>query len=95
MKLNQKTKDLNIQTYIGISIDIQVIVINIIYSGHALEKMDALGIERKEVESVLQKGMKWQKEGKWFANMYGIEVVFKKQENILFIITVYLGGIEK
>lgn len=57
--------------------------------------MDALGVERKEVEAILQKGMKWQKDDKWHANMYGLEIVFQKHEGAIFIITVYHGGIEK
>ncbi len=72
-----------------------MITIDIIYSKHALEKMDSLGIERKEIEGILQKGMKWQKQEKWHASMYGIEIVFQKKENILFIITVYPGGRKK
>lgn len=68
-----------------------MITINIIYSTHALKKMDSLGIERKEVETILQKGMKWEENHeKWHANKYGIEVVFQKKENTIFIITVYL-----
>lgn len=72
-----------------------MITIKIIYTKHALEKMDALGVERKEIEDILHKGMKWQKEDKLYANMYGLEVVFQKREDVIVIITVYLGGIKK
>jgi hypothetical protein len=64
--------------------------IRISYSKHTLEKMDSFGIERKEIEKILQKGMKWQKQEKWYANMYGTEIVFQKKEDVIFIITVYL-----
>lgn len=65
-----------------------------IYTKHALEKMDALGIEKKEVERTVKEGMKWKEENteKWHAQMAGLEVVFVKQEKDLFIITVYLVG---
>ena len=66
-----------------------MITINILYSKHALEKMDSLGVGRKEIETIIQKGMKWQKDGKWYANMYGVEVVFQKEEEVIFVITVY------
>ena len=75
--------------------DIRVITINIIYSKHALQKIDELGIERKEVESTLQKGMKWERDGKWHAAMCGIEVVFQKEEETAIIITVYYEGSKK
>ena len=65
-----------------------------IYTKHALEKMDALGIEKREVENAVKKGMKWKEEtgDKWHARMAGIEIVFMKQHEDFFIITVYLAG---
>ena len=65
-----------------------------IYTRHALEKMDALGIEKKEIEQTVKKGMKWKEENsdKWHARMAGIEVVFMKQNEHFFIITAYLAG---
>ena len=67
------------------------------YTKHALEKIDGLGLERKEIENVIVKGMKWKVEGngKWHAQMGGIEVVFMKEENNFIIITVYLAGRSK
>lgn len=61
------------------------------YSKHALEKIDALGIEKKDIENGIKKGMKWKEDDseKWHANMTGIESVFIKKEDIIFIITVY------
>lgn len=67
-----------------------MITINFSYSKHALEKMDSLGIERKEAERILQQGMKWQEQEKIHANMDGIEIVFQKQEDTIFVITIYL-----
>jgi len=65
-----------------------------VYTKHALQKMDALGIEKSDVENTVKKGMKWKEEDtpKWHAKMAGIEVVFMKQAKDLFIITVYLAG---
>ena len=59
--------------------------------------MDALGIEKNEVESAIIKGMKWKEEDtdKWHANMSGVEVVFMKQEEKFIIITTYLARREK
>lgn len=67
------------------------------YTKHALEKMDGLGINKSEVESTINKGMKWkEKESeKWHAQMGGIEIVFMKEENKFFIITVYYARREK
>ncbi|MEK6812925.1 MAG: DUF4258 domain-containing protein [Nanoarchaeota archaeon] len=66
----------------------------ILYSKHAIEKMNALGIERSEVETLIKKGMKWKEHfgKKWHARMYGIECVFEKHENDLYIITVHPEG---
>lgn len=68
-----------------------------IYTQHALEKMDGLGINKNEVEQTIQKGMKWREEDseKWHAQMSGIEVVFMKQQNNFVIITAYLAGRQK
>ena len=56
--------------------------------------MDALGIERKEVEKTIKMGMKWKEKHneKWHARMAGIECVFIKKEDFLFVITVYPEG---
>lgn len=68
-----------------------------IYTKHAIEKMDALGIEKEEVERAVKKGMKWKEKDteKWHTQMAGIEVVFIKQNEDFFIITTYLAGREK
>ena len=65
-----------------------------IYTKHSLEKMDALGIEKQEVEKAIKEGMKWKEENaeKWHAQMAGTEAVFMKQEDNIIIITVYLAG---
>lgn len=64
------------------------------YTKHAIEKMDALGINKKEVEDAIKKGMKWKEEKRevWHAQKNGIEVVFMKEEDNFIIITVYLAG---
>ncbi|HLC57580.1 MAG TPA: DUF4258 domain-containing protein [Candidatus Nanoarchaeia archaeon] len=63
------------------------------FTSHAMDKMDALGIEIKEVERAIKEGMKWKdSNGKWHAQMAGIEVVFVKQEGEFVIITTYLAG---
>ena len=56
--------------------------------------MDAYGLSRTEVEDVIRKGMKWKEEHeeKWHARMTGTECVFIRQEDHLFVITVYLEG---
>ena len=72
-----------------------MITIKIIFGKHAIEKMDCLGLERKEIEKIIQEGMKWQRDGKWYGNMYGIEVVFQREEDIIFVITVYFEGRKK
>ena len=53
--------------------------------------MDAFGLERKEVENIITKGMKWkeEKEEKWHALMNNFEIVFQKSNDTIFIITVY------
>ena len=67
------------------------------YTKHALEKMDGLGLEKREIENIIIKGMKWKEErnDKWHAQMGGIEVVFMKEENNFIIITIYLAGRSK
>ena len=72
-----------------------MITIQIIYTKHALEKMDAYGLERSEVETIIKKGMKWQRDEKWHASMYGIEIVFQKENDTIFIITIYPEGRKK
>ena len=54
-------------------------------------KMDVLGITKEKVEKAIQKGMKWKEiqSKKWHANMAGIEVVFEKEGEEIFIITTY------
>lgn len=67
-------------------------IILFVYTRHAIEKMDGLGIEKKEVQITIIKGMKWKSEDKWHSQMGGLEVVFVKEENNLVIVTVYLAG---
>lgn len=62
------------------------------YSKHALEKIDAFGLELEDVEKIIIQGMKWQKNDKWHASMAGLECVFIKQDNNIFVITVYKEG---
>lgn len=59
--------------------------------------MDALGIEKRDIERTVKEGMKWREKNsqKWHAQMAGIEVVFMKQSNGIFIITAYLAGRSK
>lgn len=68
-----------------------------IYTRHALEKIDTLGIEKRDVETAVKRGMKWKESNseKWHAQMTGIEVVFMKQEKDIFIITAYFAGRSK
>ena len=68
-----------------------------IYTLHVLKKMDALGIEKKEVERTVKQGMKWKEEesNKWHAQMTGLEIVFIKQNRDFFVITAYLAGRSK
>lgn len=64
------------------------------YTKYALEKIDGLGINKSEIESAINKGMKWKEKDseKWHAQMAGVEVVFMKEENNFFVITVYYEG---
>ena len=64
----------------------------VVFTQHAIEKMDALGIERQDVLQTIARGMKWLSFDRWHAHMAGIEVVFVKQEDTVVIITVYLAG---
>ncbi len=68
-----------------------------IYTKHAIEKIDTLGIEKRDVETAIKRGMKWKESNseKWHAQMAGIEVVFMKQERDIFIITAYFAGRSK
>ncbi len=68
-----------------------------IYSKHALEKMDGLGFEKSDIERAITTGMKWKEEigEKWHAQRAGIEVVFMKDGEKVFIITAYPAGREK
>ena len=68
-----------------------------IYTKHAIEKIDSLGIEKRDVENAVSKGMKWKESNseKWHAQMAGIEVVFMKREKDIFIITAYFAGRSK
>ena len=65
-----------------------------IFTRHALQKIDALGLEKRDAEQAIKEGMKWKEKDsdKWHAQMAGIEVVFVKQEKDMIIITVYLAG---
>lgn len=68
-----------------------ITIVSFIFGLHALEKMDAWGLDRKEVENIIKRGMKWkeEKEEKWHALMNNFEVVFQKENDTIFIITVY------
>ena len=76
---------------------ILVITIKFEYSKHALEKIDALGIEKNVVEKTIVNGMKWKETDneKWHANMAGVECVFLKSGDSIFIITIYENGGKK
>ena len=68
-----------------------------IYTRHAIEKIDTLGIDKRDVENAIKKGMKWKESNseKWHAQMAGIEAVFMKHEKNIFIITAYFAGRSK
>ena len=68
-----------------------------IYTKHALEKMDALGIDNGEIENTITKGMKWKEKDsdKWHAQMASVETVFMKEGNNFVIITAYYAGRQK
>ena len=53
--------------------------------------MDGYGVDIEEAEAVIKQGMKLKEKDteKWHANMAGIECVFMKEEDALFVITVY------
>lgn len=69
-----------------------IIIEKFAYSLHALQRMDGFGLTRREIEIVIKRGMKWKEENRdiWHANIGNIEVVFKKINNIMFIVTVYI-----
>ncbi len=66
----------------------------LIFTKHAIEKMDGVGVDKEEVKRVLAEGMKWKEEGKnrLHARMGGLEVVWTKDEEATIVITVYLAG---
>lgn len=68
-----------------------ITIVSFIFGLHALQKMDAFGLERREVEYIVKRGMKWkeEEEEKWHALMNNFEVVFKKENDTIFVITVY------
>ncbi|MBU2638008.1 MAG: DUF4258 domain-containing protein [Nanoarchaeota archaeon] len=72
----------------------RILQMKIVFSFHAVDKMDMYGIDRKEVEAAIAKGMKWKEEHseKWHAQMAGIEAVFVCNEDAIFVITVYPAG---
>jgi len=59
--------------------------------------MDALGINKVDIEKAIIRGMKWKELNRevWHAQMAGIETVFMKQEGNFIIITAYMAGREK
>ena len=59
--------------------------------------MDSYGIDIEDIENVIKNGMKWKEneEEKWHANMGGLECVFVKEEDYIFVITVYTEGAKK
>lgn len=65
-----------------------------IYTKHAIEKIDTLGMEKRDVENAVRKGMKWKERSseKWHAQMAGIEIVFMREGKNIFIITAYFAG---
>jgi len=62
-----------------------------------LEKIDGYGIDIQEAELTMRQGMKWKELDieKWHTTMAGIECVFMKEEETLFVITVYKNAGEK
>ncbi|MDI6737118.1 MAG: DUF4258 domain-containing protein [Nanoarchaeota archaeon] len=66
----------------------------VVFSSHAVDKMDMYGVDRKEVEAVVSRGMKWKEEGteKMHARMAGLEAVFICKDGMVFVITVYPAG---
>jgi len=48
-------------------------------------------MDKKTIQNVLMKGMKWKEEKgeKWHAQVAGVEVVFTKEDDIITIITTY------
>lgn len=68
-----------------------------VYTKHALQKADALGIGKDEIETIVKKGVKWREEKRsvWHASMANTEVVFMKNNGNVVIITVYEARWEK
>lgn len=68
-----------------------ITIVSFIFGLHALQKMNAFGVERKEIEDIIKRGMKWKEEKneKWHSLMNNFEVVFQKVDDTIFIITVY------
>lgn len=59
------------------------------YSLHAQKKMDSLGIMEDEIRTVVIKGSKWKENDVLHSRMGGIEVVYKRVKDVIFVITVY------
>ena len=68
-----------------------MITIQFVYTQHAKDKIDGLGLDFEEIELTIIKGRKWKEKytEKWHANMAGLEVVFQKQDALIIVITVY------
>ena len=66
-----------------------IFIVNFELSKHAKQKKDFLGINVEEIKQVIIKGSKWKEDNTLHANMGGIEVVYKKFEYKIFVITVY------
>lgn len=56
--------------------------------------MDGFGLDKKEVQSIVSRGMKWKERDReiWHARMMGTEVVFGREEQDIVIITIYREG---
>lgn len=69
----------------------------IIFTRHALEKMDGLGIDKEAIKQAIARGMKWKEKERdaWHANMAEVEGVFMKEDGDIIVITVYLARMEK
>lgn len=68
-----------------------MIPIQSVYTKHAKDKADALGISFDDIEAAIIKGRKWKEadSDKWHASMAGIDVVFQKEGDCIVVITVY------
>lgn len=62
-----------------------------------MEKIDGYGLDIKEIEKIIKQGMKWKEENtnKWHSSMTGIECVFSKEMETIFVITVYAEARKK